>query len=94
MRLTCYRTFEADKKPVEATFTEKPQIPRKPKKAQPAEANGNGELNGKAVSVEPKGVKRPLAEDSGQPLKKAKLVESGPEVVDVEETGGAIVIDD
>ncbi|RSM07549.1 hypothetical protein CEP52_005141 [Fusarium oligoseptatum] len=87
-------TFEADKKPVEATFTEKPQIPRKPKKPQPADANGHGELNGKAVSVEPKGVKRPLAEDSGQPLKKAKLVESGPEVVVVEETGGAIVIDD
>ncbi|RMJ14958.1 hypothetical protein CDV36_005403 [Fusarium kuroshium] len=94
MRLTYSRTFEADKKPVEATFTEKPQIPRKPKKPQPAEANGHGELNGKAVSVEPKGVKRPLAEDSGQPLKKAKLVESGPEVVVVEETGGAIVIDD
>ncbi|KAF5008725.1 hypothetical protein FDECE_5012 [Fusarium decemcellulare] len=87
--------LEADKKPVEATFTEQPQIPRKPKKSQPTESNGNDKLNGDAVVViQPKGVKRLHAEDGGQPLKKAKLAESGPEVVDVEESGGAIVIDD
>ncbi|KAM5351852.1 hypothetical protein ACJ41O_004575 [Fusarium nematophilum] len=86
--------LDAEKRPIEATFSEQPQIPRKPKKPKPAEANGSNGVNGKPVEVEPKGVKRPLGDDGGQPLKKAKIRESGPEVVDVEEAGGAIVIDD
>ncbi|KAF4452496.1 ubiquitin-like 1-activating enzyme E1 B [Fusarium austroafricanum] len=92
-------TFEEDKKPVETTFSDNPMIPRRPKKPQPVEANGNGEVNGQHVSAEPKGIKRPHGEDGEPPLKKLKITESGTEIVDVDEvqgqdSGGAIVIDD
>ncbi|KAI1056717.1 hypothetical protein LB507_001731 [Fusarium sp. FIESC RH6] len=92
-------TLEEDKKSVEAKFSDKPEIPRRPKKPQPAESNSNGEANGEVVSVEPKGVKRTHTEDGGQPLKKVKMTLSGAEIVDVDQnegpvSGGAIVIDD
>ncbi|RKK92733.1 Ubiquitin-activating enzyme E1-like [Fusarium oxysporum] len=83
-----------------ATFSEIPEIPRRPKKLQPVAANGNGELNDEqAVSAEPKGIKRPHGEDGEPPLKKLKITESGTDIVDVDEVqsraaGGAIVIDD
>ncbi|CEI69537.1 unnamed protein product [Fusarium venenatum] len=92
-------TLEEDKKPVEAKFSDKPEIPRRPKKPQPAELNSNGETNGEAIDAEHKGVKRPHTEDGGQPLKKVKITPSGAEIVDVDQneghvSGGAIVIDD
>ncbi|KAK7422106.1 E1 ubiquitin-activating protein uba2 [Neonectria punicea] len=91
--------FDSDKKPIEATFTETPEIARKPKKPQPVETNGNGKQNGQNsidtdVEVEPKGVKRPHPEDEEQPLKKVKVTESSADVVVVDDAGGAIVIDD
>ncbi|KAH8706521.1 hypothetical protein BGZ61DRAFT_222642 [Ilyonectria robusta] len=93
--------LDADKKPIEATFTDTPQIPRKPKKVQPVETNGTGQQNGQAtadtdavVEVEPKSLKRSHPDDVGQPLKKVKIAESSAEVVVVEDAGGAIVIDD
>ncbi|KAH6891255.1 hypothetical protein B0T10DRAFT_306604 [Thelonectria olida] len=91
--------IEADKKPIEATFAETPQIPRQPKKTQPAETNGNGIQNGQhsagddIVEVEPKGIKRSHPEESDQPLKKAKMNNLGADVVIVEDAGGAIIID-
>jgi ubiquitin-like 1-activating enzyme E1 B len=101
-KLTYYSTLEEDKKPVEAKFSDKPEIPRRPKKPQPAESNSNGETNGDAVDTvdaEHKGVKRPHTEDGGQPLKKVKITPSGAEIVDLDQneghaSGGAIVIDD
>ncbi|KAF4992518.1 hypothetical protein FGRMN_7117 [Fusarium graminum] len=92
-------TLEEDKKAIEAAFSETPDIPRRPKKPQPVEATGNGEVNGKAIDTEPKGVKRPHADDGNPPLKKLKITESGSEIVDVDEdqgqaNGGAIIIDD
>ncbi|CZS84761.1 unnamed protein product [Fusarium graminearum] len=94
-------TLDGDKKPVEAKFSDKPEIPRRPKKPQPAESNSNGETNGEAVDAEHKGVKRLHTEDGGQPLKKVKITPPGAEIVDVDEdqneghaNGGAIVIDD
>ncbi|KAF9762154.1 hypothetical protein IL306_003531 [Fusarium sp. DS 682] len=92
-------TFKEDEKPVKATFSEHPKIPRRPKKPQPVGASGNGELNnGQTVIAEPKGVKRPHGEDGEPPLKKLKITDSGTEVVDVDEVesqaNGAIVIDD
>ncbi|CAM1504011.1 Fc.00g016020.m01.CDS01 [Cosmosporella sp. VM-42] len=93
--------FEADRKPIEVSFTEPPQIPRKPKKPEPAKLNGNGQQNGKHVLDEdviveagPKGVKRPHTEEDGQPFKKAKFADSDAEIVILEDAGGAIVIDD
>jgi ubiquitin-like 1-activating enzyme E1 B len=91
--------LEEDKKPVEAKFSDKPEIPRRPKKSQPAESNSNGDTNGEVVEAEPKGVKRPHTEDGGQPLKKVKITPSGADIVDVDQNeghvrGGAIVIDD
>ncbi|KAF7543048.1 hypothetical protein G7Z17_g11062 [Cylindrodendrum hubeiense] len=93
--------IDADKTPIETKFTDTPQIPRKPKKPQPAETNGNGQQNGQhsadadvIIEVEPKNLKRPHPDDAEQPLKKAKIAESKPEVVVVEDAGGAIVIDD
>lgn len=56
--------------------------------------NGNSESNGEPVEVVSKGTKRSLTDDGDQPLKKAKLVETEAEVVDVEQASGAIVIDD
>jgi hypothetical protein len=96
--LTRTRNIEAGKKPIEATFTETPQIPRQPKKAPPAETNGNGIQNGEGadddiIVAEPKGIKRPHPEDSDQPLKKAKMNNSEGNVVIVEDAGGAIIID-
>jgi ubiquitin-like 1-activating enzyme E1 B len=98
-KLTFYSTFEEDKKPIEAAFSDTPNIPRRPKKPQPVESNGNGEINGKAANAEPKGVKRPHADDGNPPLKKLKISDSSTEIVDVDEdqdrvNGGAIVIDD
>ncbi|KAM5388516.1 hypothetical protein ACJA88_000380 [Fusarium oxysporum] len=93
-------TLKEDEKPVKATFSEIPEIPRRPKKLQPVAANGNGELNDEqAVSAEPKGIKRSHGEDGEPPLKKLKITESGTDIVDVDEVqsraaGGAIVIDD
>lgn len=100
--LTSARKFEGDKKPIDATFTENPEIPRKPKKPEPlapAEVNGNGQQNGKhalddEVQVVSKGVKRTHADEDGQPLKKAKIADSAADIVVVEDAGGAIVIDD
>lgn len=100
--LTSARKFEGDKKPIDAAFTENPEIPRKPKKPEPpvpVEVNGNGQQNGKhalddEVEIVSKGVKRTHAEDDGQPLKKAKIADSAADVVVVEEAGGAIIIDD
>lgn len=101
IKLTCCSTLDGDKKPVEAKFSDKPEIPRRPKKPQPAESNSNGEINGEAVDAEHKGVKRLHTEDGGQPLKKVKITPPGAEIVDVDEdqneghaNGGAIVIDD
>lgn len=95
------RNLDADKKPVEAAFTDTPQIPRKPKKVQPIRTNGTGQQNGQAtadtdavVEVEPKSLKRSHPDDVGQPLKKVKIADSSAEVVVVEDAGGAIVIDD
>ncbi|KAM0398967.1 hypothetical protein ACHAO7_002934 [Fusarium culmorum] len=94
-------TLDGDKTPVEAKFSDKPEIPRRPKKPQPVESNSNGETNGEAVDAEHKGVKRLHTEDGGQPLKKVKITPPGAEIVDVDEdqneghvNGGAIVIDD
>lgn len=95
------RNLDADKKPIEVTFTDTPQIPRKPKKVQPVETNGTGQQNGQptadadaVVEVEPKSLKRSHPDDVEQPLKKVKIAESSAEVVVVEDAGGAIVIDD
>ena len=101
-KLTSSRTFEGDKKPIEAPFAERPEIPRKPKKPEtpaPTNVNGNGQQNGKhslddLVEVEPKGVKRAREDEDVHPLKKAKLSESSGGIVVVEDGGGAIVIDD
>ncbi|KAH7155100.1 hypothetical protein B0J13DRAFT_521264 [Dactylonectria estremocensis] len=95
------RTIDADKKPFEVTFTDTPQIPRKPKKPDPIAANGNGQQNGQhsadddvVIDVEPRTLKRSHPGDTEQPLKKAKIAESTVDVVVVEDAGGAIVIDD
>ncbi|KAI5467035.1 hypothetical protein BGZ63DRAFT_410128 [Mariannaea sp. PMI_226] len=92
--------LEAGSKSFEAPFTETPQIPRKPKKVQQAsETNDNGQQNGQdkadddLVEVVSKGVKRPNPEDGDQPLKKVRIADSAADVVVVEDTDGAIVID-
>ena len=81
-------------------FTDRPEIPRRPKKAPATETVSNGQQNGKHepdgdVESELKGTKRPHPEGEEQPLKKAKLADSAADdVVVVEDAGGAIVIDD
>lgn len=92
--------FEGDKPPIEAQFTEIPEIPKKPRKVEPLalpEPNGTGKQNGKhapdAEVADTKGVKRPHSEEDGKPLKKAKMAESATDIVVIEDAGGAIVID-
>ncbi|KAF4339999.1 ubiquitin-like 1-activating enzyme E1 B [Fusarium beomiforme] len=92
-------TLKEDEKPVKATFSENPKIPRRLKQPQPVGANGKGELNNEQTAIaEPKGVKRSHGEDGEPPLKKLKITDSETEVVDVDEVesqaGGAIIIDD
>ncbi|KAI9158580.1 Ubiquitin-activating enzyme E1-like [Paramyrothecium foliicola] len=92
-------TMDPEEGPIKAPFTESPQLPRKPKKSEPLETNGHGQQNGKhsldaGDEPEPKGVKRARLDDSEQPAKKAKLETSSEDVVVVEDSGGAIVIDD
>ncbi|EQL04158.1 Molybdenum cofactor biosynthesis, MoeB [Ophiocordyceps sinensis CO18] len=90
---------DSDEKPVKASFIDRPEIPRKPKKPAQTEANGDGHLNGKhsldaAPEPERKGTKRSLPDEGGQPTKKARMADSTNDVVIVEDAGGAIVIDD
>lgn len=95
-----YSTFEGDANPFKTSFTETPQIPRKPSKPAPAETNGNGvhaDSNGTSEGNATQGHKRSRSGDDGQPPKKARLGEPAPaddDVVLVEDAGGAIVIDD
>lgn len=92
-----------EEKPVKASFIERPEIPRKPKKPSQPEANGHGHGNGEAplvtgVESERKGIKRSHPGDEGQPAptKKARMADSTTtnDVVVVEDAGGAIVIED
>ncbi|KJZ80252.1 hypothetical protein HIM_00102 [Hirsutella minnesotensis 3608] len=93
-------TTGGEGKPVKASFVDRPQIPRKPKKQAEPETNGESGQNGNHstnVMIEPmqKGVKRSHPDDDSQPTKKAKMTQSGQDdIVIVDEAGGAIVIDD
>lgn len=97
-KLTTYRTLGADEPPFKSSDEEKPDVPRKPKKAAPAEVNGHAGENGSKDSAQegaPKGVKRSHPDDDSQPAKKAKIADStADDVVIIEDAGGAIVIGD
>lgn len=97
-KLTASRSFGEDEPPFKSSSAEHPEIPRKPKKAAPAETNGAADQNGDDAVEEvgaTKGVKRTRPDDGGQPLKKAKMAESaGDDIVIIEDAGGAIVIGD
>lgn len=98
-KLTASRSFGEDETPFQSSSAEHPEIPRKPKKAAPAETNGAADQNGDDVVEEvgaPKGVKRTRPDDDGgQPLKKARMTDSaGDDIVVIEDAGGAIVIGD
>jgi ubiquitin-like 1-activating enzyme E1 B len=98
-KLTASRSFGEDESPFKSSSAEPPEIPRKPKKAAPAETNGAADQNGDDAVEEvgvPKGVKRTRPDDDGgQPLKKAKMAESaGDDIVIIEDAAGAIVIGD
>lgn len=87
--------------PFKASFTETPQIPRKPRKEAPAKTNGDDSQNNKhsvvADTEEPgsRGVKRRHLEDGDQRAKRAKTADlDAADPVVVEDTGGAIIIDD
>lgn len=90
-----------DEKPVKALTTDRPEIPRKPKKTAAPEANGESQQNGKHAAdaggpgPEHKGVKRRHADDEDLPSKRAKATDSAADgFVVVDDAGGAIVIDD
>ncbi|KAH7320102.1 ThiF family protein [Stachybotrys elegans] len=94
-------TIPDGEKPVKASFTEQPVIPRKPKQPAPAESSGTAQTNGKhsldgLTEYQDKGSKRQRDDDGDQPSKKAKIAApaSDDDVVVVEDAGGAIVIDD
>lgn len=100
--LTSSRDLGDQEKAFKVSFTDRPEIPRKPVKPAVTETNGDVQQNGKhsqdaAASELPKGVKRSYQGDDDQPLKKAKVAK-GPaaddDVVLVEDAGGAIIIDD
>ncbi|KOS22638.1 Ubiquitin-activating enzyme E1-like protein [Escovopsis weberi] len=87
-------------KPVDAG---RPEIPHKPAKAVPAQANGHGLENnqpgGKHLldeeSAESKGTKRLHADDDSHPPKKAKTASaSADDIIVIEDASDAIVIDD
>ncbi|KAJ6789104.1 hypothetical protein PWT90_00406 [Aphanocladium album] len=89
------RLLDAAEKPYNAVVEGTPDIPRKPKKAAPPEANGESKTNGHAPAEAPKGLKRSNDDGEEQPFKKAKIAQkSQDDVVLVEDAGGAIVIDD
>ena len=100
LKLTNPSSLDSEEGPIKASFKEPPELPRKPKKPEPAETNGNAQENGKHSldtddQPESKGVKRPRPEDDEHPAKKAKLAASSDDdVVVVDDAGGAIVIDD
>lgn len=91
-----FRTLEATEKPYKAVVADKPDIPRKPKKATPPETNGGSKANGIVHDEATRGVKRSNDDGEEQPLKKFKTArtETEDDVVLVEDGGGAIVIDD
>jgi ubiquitin-like 1-activating enzyme E1 B len=94
-----YSTADSDA-PVTARFETPPHIPRRPKKNANGATNGDTGQNGKhslddQADPAPKGIKRSNPDDGGQPLKKARMADSGADdVVVVDDAGGAIVIDD
>lgn len=85
-----------------ARLDEPAQIPRKPKAVVNGKANGHSVPNGKhslenGSDAAPQGIKRARSAEDTQPSKKAKAAnaaDAGDDVVVVESTGGAIVIDD
>ncbi|KFA47747.1 hypothetical protein S40293_07149 [Stachybotrys chartarum IBT 40293] len=89
-----------EEKPVKGSLTSPPDIPRKPKHPASEKADSVGLPNGKHAleadqSTETKGTKRARSVDEEPPSKKTKVVKPSPtDVVDVEDGGGAIVIDD
>ncbi|KAG6008538.1 hypothetical protein E4U21_004378 [Claviceps maximensis] len=92
-------TIDEKEKPVQLSLKEGLEIPRKPKK--PAPSNGKVEyepqdgLTQPKLDTESQGVKRAHPGDNAPPIKKAKLSTDGDEnIVVVQDTGGAIVIDD
>lgn len=98
-----HRSLDAAEKPVKASFTEKPDIPKKPAKAPEPTGATNGATNGNSKPAEvevvpssgPQGTKRPNEEEDVQPLKKARISDHGAaDVVTLEDTDGAIIIDD
>ena len=101
-RLTDRSILEDQKTSFRTVHAGRPDIPQKPQKPSPVEADGgsHGQTNGKhsldeEVAEEPKGAKSPPPDDESPPLKRAKVASSADDdVVVVEDAGGAIVIDD
>lgn len=94
------RTFGPDETPFKPSFTEVPDIPRKPARPESIVPNGhglNGTSNGNGTVEVSQGHKRALSSGDGQPAKKQRLSEpssADDDVVIVDDGGGAIVIDD
>ncbi|CEJ79950.1 hypothetical protein VHEMI00161 [[Torrubiella] hemipterigena] len=93
-------TFGPDEQPFKPSFTETPDIPRKPARPESIVPNGhgmNGASNGDGPVEVSQGHKRALSSGDGQPAKKQRLSEpstADDDVVIVDDAGGAIVIDD
>ncbi|KAG5983038.1 hypothetical protein E4U55_000934 [Claviceps digitariae] len=92
-------TIDEQDKPVQPSLNERPEIPRKPRKAEPSNGEANGAqqnvLGQSGLDSESLGVKRAYPGEDAPPTKKAKLcTDDNKDVVVVQDNGGAIIIDD